>query len=360
MQVSSSYYRQYNIYFEIQEKLTLKILFQDNLGSTRLEVERLRALIKSMSHLSSNSISLLREQLRSIKEESRCDKEHFAAEFKKLEDAWSNLKQQNEINERELINRLTVDHELELNDIRKSLIAKDDEIATLKCDNNKLIERLANAELWKAENQKTTSNEVETLKSRISALEKQVDEFEIDKEKAVNAMKEKLICEHKTEIESLRCRFKLIKTMERSPSDTSLEKIDRPELIDYDRSGGSRSTLLASSPKSPTSGQSLFKRILDEKERQLDACNAQLQTFVTENAKLKNAIQSLTDDEQNESFAKLKNQVEALQKDKLKLKQKLNVERSKRMDMSTSDKRLGIFTWICFRFENSVISLFFL
>lgn len=342
MQVSSSYYyRLCSIYIETKEKLTVKLLFQDNLGTTRLEVERLRALIKSMSQLSSNSISLLREQLRSIKEDSRCDKEHFAAEFKKLEDAWSNMKQQNETNERELINRLTVDHELELNDIRKSLIAKDDEISALKCDNNKLIERLANAELSKAENQKATSNEVETLKSRISALEKQVDEFEIDKEKAVNAMKEKLICDHKTEIESLRCRFKLIKTMERSPSDTSLEKIDRPELMDYDRSGGgSRSTLLASSPKSPNSGQSLFKRILDEKERQLDVCNAQLQTLVAENSKLKNAIQSLTDDEQNENFAKLKDQIEALQKDRSKLKQKLNMERSKRMELSTTDKRL--------------------
>lgn len=310
------------------------------MGTTRLEVERLKALIRSMSQFSSNSISLLREQLRSIKEDSRCDKVHFAAEFKKLEEAWVDLKHQNENNERELINRLTVDHELELSDVRKTLTAKDDEIAALKCDNNKLIERLANAELSKAENLKASSTEVETLKLRIAALEQQANEFEMDKEKAVNVMKEKLICEHKTEIESLRCRFKLIKTMERSPSDTSLEKIDRPELIDYERSGvGSRSTLLASSPKSPTSGQSLFKRILDEKERQLDISNAQLQNLKIENAKLKDAIQSLTDYDQPESLNKLKEQVEALQKDKLKLKQKLNMERSKRMELSTSDRR---------------------
>lgn len=311
------------------------------MGTTRLEVERLRALIKSMSQLSSNSIGLLREQLRSIKEDSHCDKKHFAAEFKKLEEAWTNLKQQNENNEREIINRLTVDHELELNDIRKSIFAKDDEIAALKRDNNKLIERLANAELSKAENQKATSTEVEALKARISALEKQADEFEIEKEKAVNAMKEKLICEHKTEIESLRCRFKLIKTMERSPSDTSLEKIDRPELLDYDRStGSSRSTLLASSPKSPTSGQSLFKRILDEKERQLDVCNAQIQALMEENGKLKTSIQSLTDNEQHESLGRLKDQIETLEKEKLKLRQKLNMERSRRVELSTSDRRL--------------------
>lgn len=309
------------------------------MGTTRIEVERLKTLIQSMSQLSYNSIALLRDQLRSIKEGATCDKSNFAAEFQKIENTWSTIKDQSANHERELINRLTVDHELELNDIRKSITAKDDEIAALTCDNRKLLEKLANAELDIEKSKKQTSIEFDSLKTRIAELEQQVGDYEADKMKAVNEIKDKLNREHKTDIESLRCRYKLMKNMDRSPSDTSLEKIDRAEFIDYERSGG-RSTLLASSPKSPTSSQSLYRKILDEKERQLDASNNQVQILTKENTKFKEIINSLNDYEQQqpESLTNLKEQVEALQKDKLKLKQKLNLERSRRMELSAIDK----------------------
>lgn len=302
-----------------------------------METDRLKNLLKSMSQLSLNSISLLREQLRSIKEDSHCDKEELAAEFKRLDDAWIRIKTQTETNERELINRLTVDHELELNDMRTSMLAKDDEIASLKCDNVELKHKMSLMEANQSQTLSDAQKELDTLKTRVSYLEKQVAESEKCQEKAVNLVKEKMIREHKTEVESLRCRFKLMTTTERSPSDGSLEKIDRPEYLDCDRNR----SLLASSPKSPNSGQSLYKRILDEKERQMDLLNGQVQVLSKDNSKLKDIIQSLTDNDQSEcAIANLKNQVEALQKDKSKLKQKLNVERSRRMELSSIDKGL--------------------
>lgn len=167
-----------------------------------------------------------------------------------------------------------------------------------------------------------SSDEIDTLKSRIAELEQQVNNHEIEKTKAVNETKDRLIREHKTEIESLRCRYKLMKNVDRTPSDTSLEKIERPELA----------TLQASSP---TSSQSLYRRILDEKERQIDAANQQIDVLTKENIRFKQIIQSLTDDEQNDSLIQLKDQVENLQKEKQKLRQKLNMERSRRMDSST-------------------------
>lgn len=292
-----------------------------------------------MSQLSLNSISLLREQLRSIKEDSHCDKEELAAEFKRLDEAWIRIKAQTETNERELINRLTVDHELELNDMRTSMLAKDDEIASLNCDNVELKHKMALMETNQSQTLSDAQKELDALKSRVSYLEKQVAESEKCQEKAVILVKEKMIREHKTEVESLRCRFKLMTTTERSPSDGSLEKIDRPDVLDCDRMGNR--SLLASSPKSPNSGQSLYKRILDEKERQLDLSNGQIQVLTKDNSKLKDIIQSLTDNDQSEcAIANLKNQVEALQKDKSKLKQKLNTERSRRMELSSIDKRL--------------------
>lgn len=309
---------------------------QENVNCVQIENDRLKALLHSMGQLSLDSIALLRGQLRAIGDDVNSNRTSFSSEFDKIENTWSSLKRQHDNSERELVNRLTVDHELELNDIRKGLTTKDDEIAALKCDNSKLLGKLANTELESERVAKQTTDETDTLRARLEELQQRVANFESDKEKAVNKLKDKLNREHKTEIESLRCRYKLMKNMDRSPSDTSLEKIDRPELIEYERSGG-RSTLQASSPKSPTTGQSLYRRILEEKEHQIDDLNSQVQLMIKENAQLKKSVQLLTDSEQpdQEKFQEI---IDALQKDKLRLKQKLNSERSRRAETAASEK----------------------
>lgn len=293
---------------------------QDNAGTAQLEIERLKSLLIQMAQLSHHSIELLREQLRVVKDGVNCDKKDFAAEFKKIETIWSDLKEQNETNEREIINRLTVDHELELTDVRKLLTMKTDEVAEMKIENSKLLEKLANSELETETSKARSSSEIDALKARIAQLEDQMKNHETEKTKAVNEIKDRLIREHKTEIESLRCRYKLMKNVDRTPSDTSLERIERPDL----------------QASSPTSSQSLYRRILDEKERQLDASNSQVDLLSKENDVLKRTIQSLTEGEQPESVDQMKIQIDALQKDKLKLRQKLHFERSKKIDLVTA------------------------
>lgn len=293
---------------------------QDNAGTAQLEIERLKSLLIQMAQLSHHSIELLREQLRVVKDGVNCDKKDFAAEFKKIETIWSDLKEQNETNEREIINRLTVDHELELTDVRKLLTMKTDEVAEMKIENSKLLEKLANSELETETSKARSSSEIDALKARIAQLEDQMKNHETEKTKAVNEIKDRLIREHKTEIESLRCRYKLMKNVDRTPSDTSLERIERPDL----------------QASSPTSSQSLYRRILDEKERQLDASNSQVDLLSKENDVLKRTIQNLTEGEQPESVDQMKIQIDALQKDKLKLRQKLHFERSKKIDLVTA------------------------
>lgn len=293
---------------------------QDNAGTAQLEIERLKSLLIQMAQLSHHSIELLREQLRVVKDGVNCDKKDFAAEFKKIETIWSDLKEQNETNEREIINRLTVDHELELTDVRKLLTMKTDEVAEMKIENSKLLEKLANSELETETSKARSSSEIDALKARIAQLEDQMKNHETEKTKAVNEIKDRLIREHKTEIESLRCRYKLMKNVDRTPSDTSLERIERPDL----------------QASSPTSSQSLYRRILDEKERQLDASNSQVDLLSKENDVLKRTIQNLTEGEQPASVDQMKIQIDALQKDKLKLRQKLHYERSKKIDLVTA------------------------
>lgn len=273
-----------------------------------------------MAQVSRNSIELLRNQLLAVKDGVNCDKKDLAAEFQTIETMFSSLKEQTEINEREIINRLTVDHELELTDVRKLLTNKGDEVAELKAENAKLFERLANSELETETTKTRCSSEIDGLKARIAQLEEQLKNHETEKTKAVNEIKDRLIREHKTEIESLRCRYKLMKNVDRTPSDTSLERIERPDI----------------QASSPTSSQSLYRRILDEKERQLDASNTQLELLSKENDELKRTIQNLTEGEAPESMDQMKIQIEALQKEKLKLRQKLHHERSKKIDLVTA------------------------
>lgn len=299
------------------KKLMKNSFLQENAGTAQLEIERLKSLLITMAQLSRKSIELLRGQLREVKDEVNCDKQELAIEFKKLETMWSDLKDQTETNEREIINRLTVDHELELTDVRKLLTMKTDEVAELTLENAKLLEKLANSKLETETTKTRSSSEIDGLRARIAQLEEQVNNHETEKTKAVNEIKDRLIREHKTEIESLRCRYKLMKNVDRTPSDTSLERIERPEL----------------QASSPTSSQSLYRRILDEKERQLDAAHSQVEVLTKENDELKRTIQTLTEGDTHESVDQMKNQIEALQKDKLKLRQKLNHERSRKYDL---------------------------
>lgn len=298
---------------------------QDNAGTAQKEVERLKLLLIQLAELSRKSIEMLREQLSVVKSDVNCDKNNFAIELKKIETTWTHIKEQNEQNEREIINRLTVDHELELEsvrtDVRNTLTKKADEIAELKAENSKLLEKLANSELETETTKTRSSNEIDALRARITQLEEQMNIHEIEKTKAVNDLRERLTREHKTDIESLRCRYKLMKNVDRTPSDTSLERIERPELQ-------------AGSPTA--SSQSLYRRILDEKERQLDAANTQVDLLSKENDDLKRTIQNLTEGEQQESVDQMKVQIEALQKEKIQLRYKLRQERQKKIDLVTA------------------------
>ncbi|XP_031622941.1 RB1-inducible coiled-coil protein 1 isoform X2 [Contarinia nasturtii] len=320
------------------ETVSIETLTEDNAGTAQIEIERLKTLLVAMAQISRNSIELLRKQLVELRDGVNCDKNDVAVEFKKIETMWSNLKEGTETNEREIINRLTVDHELELTDVRKLLTMKTDEVVDLKAENSKLLEKLANSELETETSKTRSSNEIDALKARIAQLEDRVKGHETEKTKAVNEIKDRLIREHKTEIESLRCRYKLMKNVDRTPSDTSLERVERPEL----------------QACSPTSSQSLYRRILDEKERQLDAANSQVDVLSKQNDELKRTIQNLTEGETLESVDQMKIQIDTLQKEKYKLRQKLHYERSKNIDLvpagaSTSDPASSTLTKSLYR-----------
>lgn len=353
---------------EIVPTSDAEMLTDDNMG-TGLEVERLKQLLVLMHRASQESITLLRQQISTIKADTTSEKQSIQAELDNLLRSWDELKAETKNHERELVQRLTVDHELEMNDLRQSLYVKDDEINTLKSEKLQLESGIKVGEDKFKGEKVHMEKKIHDLEQRVQELEKKISQQNVDREAAVKDVKEKLLNDHRNEIESLRCKFKLMTSMERSPSDTSLEKIERPDIIDIasheaiinqmkenfeeelkvavraavekERTAKlsestSKLSITPSSPgKSPKDSQEIFRRILDEKDRQLDQMREREQYLMKETNRLKETIQSLTDIELNESQVSLyKEKLEAIQSEKKKLEKDLEKERSKRAKLS--------------------------
>ncbi|EAA15111.4 AGAP008873-PA, partial [Anopheles gambiae str. PEST] len=267
------------------ETVCAETLTEDNLGTTRLEVERLKGLLSSVYQLSQDSIMMLRDQLARVRAEADSNRTQFQSELGAMNRAWNDIQQLARNRERETIQQLT--------------------------------EQLASAE--------------------------------VDRRKAIQEAIEQLEHKHRTEMESLRCRFKLMATsMDRSPSDTSLEKIEKPDMIDI----GTHEQLLAqvrldlqrekeqaikaaveeerqrweaNAIGGGGSSIDVYKRILDEKDRQLEELREKEAQLMREVMRMRETIQSLTDPELSPlNDHSCREQMEALETDRQQLADRLD------------------------------------
>lgn len=334
-------------------------LTEENLGTTRLQVEKLKSILHNVYQLSQSSISFLREQLSALKLENSAQQADFRSNLEAIKKCWTAIQMETRNRERETIQRLTVDHELEMNDLRKSIHLKDDEIQSLRSD-NAMMKASHIETVSKYESEKKELNEkIDEMKEVVNKLEKQLANVGVDRKKAIQEAVEQLEHKHKTEIESLRCRYKLMTSMDRSPSDTSLEKIEKPDMIDIashehlmaqakedfnrEKDRAIKSAIyeerqrwesvhmlrpqsqrsLASSPGTPTGSSDIYKRILEEKERQLDELRDKEAILMKENQRYKETIQSLTDPELCSNQTNFKERIELLERDKQQLTKEL-------------------------------------
>ncbi|XP_035795471.1 RB1-inducible coiled-coil protein 1-like isoform X2 [Anopheles albimanus] len=351
------------------EQVCVETLTEDNLGTTRLEVERLKALVRSFHDLSLRSISVLREQLANVRSESAANRAQFQAQLLAINQAWHDIQQVARNRERETIQQLTVDHELEMNDLRKSIHQKDEEIQSLRSDNSTMkasqIETVSSYEQEKRQ----LSEQITEMREVIGRLECQLAEaVGVDRQKAIEEAVQQLEKQHRSDMETLRCRYKLMASVDKSPSDTSLEKIEKPDMIDLAvheqllaqaredlgrekeraikaaieeerhrweknaiASGSNRlqrSYAGGSSPgTTPTGSQDVYKRILEEKDRQLEELREKEALLVRENMRMKETIQSLSDPELSMCDVNYREQLEALETDRQRLNEELDGRR---------------------------------
>ncbi|XP_046746748.1 RB1-inducible coiled-coil protein 1 isoform X2 [Diprion similis] len=255
-------------------------LLQENLGNTREEVERLRSVLRCMKSVAGEALLAFRQELTIIREHTLMDKSGLTELTQGVRQALAIHSGECERTLQEREQELTVDHELEMADLRKLMQSREEDIRSLEqtivekeaelSEHERLLTALrqkmeadqtefrqfqsriiimeeaidrANIEkdIALKESQQASKAEIDALNAslaqsqeRVGQLEERLNAARAEHEEAIKAATEKYQKEYKQELENIRSRFKLMaaSTMERSPSDSSLEKIERPDMIE--------------------------------------------------------------------------------------------------------------------------------
>ncbi|KAK9872246.1 hypothetical protein WA026_017047 [Henosepilachna vigintioctopunctata] len=197
---------------------TVVALLQDNLDISRSEFDKLKSLVMQMGYLASQTIIQLKSEIEDLKCRHSADKSIISNHLQQLNSSFENLRiQQNEHDD--VFNQMSYSHSNEISDFRKMIQVKNEEIKS--CRSNIL---------FLEQKVKTISNELTVCKEvavvneeKRMVLEKMLNDLENEKEKSIKEVSERLNREHRDEIKTLQARFKLM-TMERTPSESSLEK----------------------------------------------------------------------------------------------------------------------------------------
>nr|XP_012151184.1 PREDICTED: RB1-inducible coiled-coil protein 1 isoform X3 [Megachile rotundata] len=254
---------------------------EENLGNTREEVERLRSILKTMKAVVNETLTSVRQELAVLRDRSDEEKAGFFKMTEQVRDALSLYSRECDRRLREREQELTVDHELELADVKKLIQNREEEICGLKrslldketelAEHERLVATMRqkleteqaemrnlqtrlHRQLEDALDQARTekeaavkeanderfleiaslTNSLTQCQTRIQELEESLNTARNDQQRLVKEATDKLQLECKIELDNIRSRFKLMaaSTMERSPSDSSLEKIERPEVIE--------------------------------------------------------------------------------------------------------------------------------
>lgn len=318
-------------------------LTEENTESLRAEVSHMRMMLGAMSKLALDCIQLARSNLQTFRDDAITQKDDIHSELQTLNEKWNVIRMQCEAREQEYSQQQERrDHEYML-----------------------LAEELKTRELELAK-EKEDNRDTAALQIKCASLEAQLEELrekfklsENEREQAVAEAREKLIHEHKTEIQSLRQRFKLMTSMEHSPSDLSpevahenvIEKTQheavlsqlRADLenekeraisaaIEMERSIW-QSKIFPLNSESVMANVTILKEMLEEKERQLEQLREKDLMLTKENYQLKTRLDALTNEEGN---SWLKEKIDYLNRDKSRLEEELNSEKSRRLEMETS------------------------
>ncbi|XP_049814614.1 RB1-inducible coiled-coil protein 1 isoform X1 [Schistocerca nitens] len=204
---------------------------EENLGNTREEVERLQLHLRKAGTFVGSYASELRNELAALRG-------LVLAELAQLSHTANELAVAAAADRDGAVQRLTVDHELEMEALRRDAAAaadaRDEELRRVRDELSTKEEKAVAAHSDLVAQLSTIQAKLETEISHRQELQSKLDAFELEKQRALKELSDRLTHDYKTELEGLRSRFRLMTTtsMERSPSDSSLERIERADLVE--------------------------------------------------------------------------------------------------------------------------------
>ncbi|KAL4715117.1 hypothetical protein ACJJTC_012164 [Scirpophaga incertulas] len=344
----------------VPETMAVSTVTEDNMDTHKINIEKLQDFLVKLCALCRVNMVLIKEELAKLKSDVIGQREQLECQYLELIDLWEKSNEEIALRHREQTQRLTVDHELEMSDIKAMLTQKNEVIETLKkekddikSEHQKEVERLNIEHL-------ATKELAARLQEQITGFDKRLEDIELQKQRDIKEMQEKLHLDYKAEIESLRSRFRLVTltNMDRSPSESSLEKIERTDVIEIASHNAivmqtkenaeierdeavkeAMSKVEAKWQEKMEEGLAKLKskleaekqvtindvtrRLLSEKDKQLEALREREQLLSRECGKYKATIQQLTDPETNDYDALLKTQFATLENEKAVLQQQL-------------------------------------
>ncbi|CAG9827239.1 unnamed protein product [Diabrotica balteata] len=343
-------------------------LLQENLQISRSEHEKLKTVLRKLYQLARDAILQLRSEQAVLRTQIVANKDSASQYCDKINSSWANLILLQQQQEKENLEVITKSYENVISELRKQVEMQNKQIEDLFNEKSALEGEIilscqdlnTNMEKLREENAKT-----------IEDLQRLLEEKDVEKEKIVKETTDRLTRDYKAEIESIRSRFKLM-TMERSPSDSSLEKsvdfsnlasnspllLQMKEKFEMDKERAVSEALLKErekweklmairiretetklSEEKDISLQNLAKKITEEKDKQIDFLMEREKNLNLECIKYKSTIQQLAESEIESSDVELLKKINALQEEKDALAEELEKCRSqnvKAVDMSTS------------------------
>lgn len=173
----------------------------------KINIEKCQQFILKLFDLCKVHIVYLMEELVRLKNEINEQKVYVNSQCLAILDEWRRNSDDTAIKFREQTQRLTVDHELELSDMKAALNEKDDVISSLKIETEHIrLEHQKEIDRFNEEHQ-STKHLLEKTREEIGSFEKKLEEVEVNKQKEIKSLQEKMHQDYKTEIESLRSRL---------------------------------------------------------------------------------------------------------------------------------------------------------
>lgn len=178
---------------------------------------------------------------------------------------------------------------------------------------------------------------------------KEINEIKIERDRCIKETTDLLARDHKVEMENLRARFKLVTTpaeVDRGDAEALKQKyeLEKQKLISIEAEKWQKildENIERMKREYNSERDALIsdvgKRISEEKDKQIEFLREREANLTLEVNKHKNTIQQLVQSEsENGNSSQLRDKIDTLEQEKCQLEAELSMERSKRLNIQTS------------------------